>query len=114
MPVAAVMSGEATIAGRTETIHIEIDFGHFREVSWVNEEVLATVHVISDQLSRGTVPSQGGPLVLRQGHEGQGAGDSLPDLLPGGGHPPLAQQPAPALRGGHPSRCLVREAVYKF
>ena len=32
MPVAAVMEGEATIAGRTEHIKIEMDYGHFREV----------------------------------------------------------------------------------
>jgi len=32
--VAAVMEGEATIAGRTEHIKIEMDYGHFREIDF--------------------------------------------------------------------------------
>ena len=57
MPVAAVMTGEATIAGRTDPIHIEIDFGHFREVSQVMEVFLSAITFLPDQLSRRILPS---------------------------------------------------------
>ena len=57
MPVAAVMTGEATIAGRTDPIHIEIDFGHFREVIQVMEVLLLAITFILDQLSRRILPS---------------------------------------------------------
>ena len=57
MPVAAVMTGEATIAGRTDPIHIEIDFGHFREVSQVIEVLLLAIAFLPDQLSRRILPS---------------------------------------------------------
>ena len=57
MPVAAVMTGEATIAGRTDPIHIQIDFGHFREVSQVMEVLLSAITFLPDQLSRRILPS---------------------------------------------------------
>ena len=43
VPVAAVMEGEATIAGRTEHIKIEMDYGHFREVGV--EQVITLIHI---------------------------------------------------------------------
>ena len=57
VPVAAIMTGEATIAGRTDPIHIEIDFGHFREVSQVIEVLLLAIAFLPDQLSRRILPS---------------------------------------------------------
>ena len=48
MPVAAVMTGEATIAGRTDPIHIQIDFGHFREGSQVMEVFLSAITFLPD------------------------------------------------------------------
>ena len=62
VPVAAILTGEATIAGGTEPIHIEIDFGHFREVSPVkqfnsNSSSNICIYFLPDQLSRRIVPS---------------------------------------------------------
>ena len=71
VPVAAVMEGEATIAGRKEQMKIEIDYADFVEVEITSQWLCSSI-LFSAVSSSGVLSSKVWSLVLWQRHEWQG------------------------------------------